>query len=105
MSNDDQQILDFVWAQYTFEGMAIDETNHEKYFYDPSNIILKSVISLENFYNLQDKFRQTTNCKTQSSTLNYTTVNMGMEQDPHFINIGVHCSHDEKKYLSNYWRN
>ena len=76
--------------------MAIDETDHEKYFPDPSNIISKSIINLENFYNLQDKFRQTTNCKTQSSTLNYTTVNLGTKQDPCFINLGVHCSYDEK---------
>ena len=77
--------------------MAIDEVDHENSLSDPSNIIPKSVISLEKFYNLQDKFRQTTNCKTQSWTLNYTHVNMGTEQDPHFINIGIHCSHDERR--------
>ena len=76
--------------------MAIDETDHEKYLSNPSNIIPKSVISLENFYDLQDKFRQTTNFKTQSSTLNYIAINMETEQDPRFINLGVHCSHDEK---------
>ena len=48
--------------------MAIDEVDHEKYLSEPSNIIPKSFISLENFYDLQDKFRQTINCKTQSST-------------------------------------
>ena len=62
--DDDQQVLDFLAAQDTFEGMAIHETDHEKYLSDPSNIIPKFVIILENFYDLQDKFRQTTNCKT-----------------------------------------
>ena len=62
--DDDRQILDFLSAQTTFEGMAIDEADHEKSLSDPSNIIPKSIISLENFYDLQDKFKQTTNCKT-----------------------------------------
>ena len=77
--------------------MAIDEDDHEKSLSDPSNIIPNSVISLEKFYDLQDKFRQATNCKTRSSTLNYTPVNLGTKKDPHFINIGIHCSHDEKR--------
>ena len=55
--DDDQQILDFLSAQDTFEGMAIDKVDHEKSLSDPSNIIPKSVISLEIFYYLQDKFR------------------------------------------------
>ena len=76
--------------------MTIDETDHEKYLSDLSNIIPTSVISLEKFYDLQDKFIQTTNYKTENSTLNYTAVDMGAEQEPHFINLGVHCSHHEK---------
>ena len=55
--DDDQQILDFLSVQDTFAGMAIDEADHEKFLSDPSNIIPKSVISLEKFYDLQDKFR------------------------------------------------
>ena len=77
--------------------MAIDKANHEKSLSDPSNIIPKSVISLENFYDLQDKFRQTINCKTQSSTLNHTPVNLGTEHEPQFINLGIHCSCDKRR--------
>ena len=80
--DDDQKILDFLLSQNTFEGLANDEADHEKYLSDPSNIIPKFVISLEKFYELQDKFRQTTNCKTQSSTLNYTPVNLGTKHEP-----------------------
>ena len=80
--DDDHQILDFLSAQNTFEGMAIDEVDHEKSLYDPSNIIPKFVINLENFYDLQDKFRQTTNCKNESSTLNHTPVNLGTKHEP-----------------------
>ena len=71
--------------------MAIDEADHEKSLLEPSNIITKFVIRLEIFYDLQDKFRQTTNCKTQSSTLNYIAINLGTEQNPRFIDLGIHC--------------
>ena len=95
--DDDHQILDFLSAQNTFEGMDIDEADHEKSLSYPSNIIPKSVISLEKFYDLQDKFRQTINYKTQSSTLNHTPVNLGIEHEPQFINLGIHCSYDERR--------
>ena len=75
--DDDHQILDFLSAQNTFEGMAIDEVDNKKSLCDPSNIIPNFVISLEKFYVLQDKFRQTINYKNQSSTLNHTPVNLG----------------------------
>ena len=55
--DDDQQILDFLLSRNTFESMAIDEADHEKSLSDPSNIIPKSIISLEKFCDLQDKFR------------------------------------------------
>ena len=80
--DDDQQIVDFLSSQDTLERVDIGEADHEKYLSDPSNIIPKFVISLEKFYDLQYKFRQTTNCKTQSSTLNYITINLRTEQEP-----------------------
>ena len=80
--DDDLQILDFLSAQNTFEGMSIEEANHEKSLSNPSNIIPKSIIILENFYDLEDKFRQTINFKTQSSTLNHTPVNLETEHEP-----------------------
>ena len=77
--------------------MEIDEVEHDKYLSDLSNIILKSVINLEIFYDLQDKFKQMTNYKTQSSSLNYELVNLGIEQNPRFISLGVYCSDEERK--------
>ena len=47
--DDDHQILELLSAQNTFEGMATDEADHEKSLSNPSNIIPKSVISLEKF--------------------------------------------------------
>ena len=84
--------MDFLSAQDTFQGMAMDEDEHDKYLYDISNIITKSVINLEKFYDLQDKFKQKTNYKTQSSSLNYEPINLGNEQNTHFINLGFNCS-------------
>ena len=95
--DDDHQILDFLSAQNTFKGMAINEADQERSLFDPSNIISKCVISLEKFYDLQYKFRQTINCKTQRSTLNHTPVNLEKEHEPRFINLGIHCSHDERR--------
>ena len=77
--------------------MAIDDVEHEKSLSDPSNIIPNSVINLEIFYDLQENFRQTTNCKTQSSSLNYEDVNLGTEQNPRFIKLGIHCSEEERR--------
>ena len=62
--DDDQQILDFLSSQDTFQGMLIDEADHDKSLSDISNITLKSIINLEIFYDLQDKFKWMTNCKT-----------------------------------------
>ena len=62
--DDDQQILDFLSAQDTFQGLAIDEAKHKISLSDISNIIPKIVINLEKFYDLKYKFRRTTNCKT-----------------------------------------
>ena len=62
--DDDQQILDFLSSQDTFQGMSIDEAKHDKSLSSLCNIIPKSVINLEIFYDLQGKFKRTTICKT-----------------------------------------
>ena len=62
----DVQILEFLIAKDTFKDFAIDEVEHEKYMFDdnfPSNLIPKSIVNLEEFYDLQDKFKVNPNCK------------------------------------------
>ena len=71
--------MDFLLAQDTFQSMEIDEAGHYKSLSDISNIIPKSFINLEKFYDLEDKFKQTTNYNTQGSSLNYEPVNLGTE--------------------------
>ena len=48
---------------------------------------------------MQDKFKGNPNFKTHSSTLNYKTVNLGNEQNPQLINIGLTCSPKEERDL------
>ena len=83
--DDDVQIIDFLTAQDTFKDFYIDEFKHEKSLSDnifPSNLIPKSVLNLKMTYDLQDKFKGNINYKTQISTLNHNTFNLGTEDNP-----------------------
>ena len=58
--DDDVQILDFLTARDTLKDFSMDEVKHEKSLFDntfPSNLIPKSVLNLEKYYDLQDKFK------------------------------------------------
>ena len=62
-------------------------------------MIPKSIINLEKYYDLQDKFKGNPNCKTHRSIVNYKTANFNNEQNPQFINIGITCSPKEERDL------
>jgi hypothetical protein len=53
-------------------------------------------VRLEKFYDLHDKFRGVVNCKTNSSSLIYETVNLGTRDNPQNINLGKGCSEKER---------
>ena len=95
----------------TFQGVAIDEHMHDDNLHDFTiipdprtpesssdmvNSIPRSVVRLEKFYSLQDKFKKLVNCKTNSSSLSYEKVNLGTNDNPQCINLGVGCSKQEK---------
>jgi hypothetical protein len=63
---------------------------------DMVNFIPKSVVRLENFYDFEDKFKNTVNFKTNSSSLSYEKVNLGTNENPQCINLGLGCSKQEK---------
>jgi ribonuclease HI len=101
--DDDQQIINFLHMEDTFQGAIIDEGTHDENLHnftvisDPRspestsdlvNSIPKSVVRLEKFYDLHDKFRGSVNCKTNSSSLIYETVNLGTKENPQNINLG-----------------
>ena len=76
----------------TFKDSAIDEVTHDENLQDFMVIhdfclieksfekvkpIPNSVLRLEIFFDLQDKFKSIPNCKTNSSQMKYETVNLG----------------------------
>ena len=100
--DDDLQILYLLTPQDTFKDLSIDEVEHDNSLFDhnfPSNLIPKSVINLEKYYDLQDKFKGNPNCKTHSSSLNFKTVNLRNEKNPQLINIGITYSLEEEMAL------
>ena len=91
----------------TFQGMVINEGTHgenlrdftvipdprsPEYSSDMVNSIPKSVVRLEKFYDLHDKFKKSVNCKMNSSSLTHEKVNLGTKDNPQCINLGVGCS-------------
>ena len=46
------------------------------------NSIPTSVLRLENFYDLHDKFKGVPNCNTNSSNMRYETINLGTKANP-----------------------
>jgi ribonuclease HI/transposase InsO family protein len=109
--DDDQQIINFLHMEETFQGAVIDERTHDDNLHDftviPNpkspealsdmvNFIPKSVVRLEKFYDFEDKFKKTVNCKTNSSSLSYEKVNLGTNENPQCINLGLGCSKQEK---------
>jgi hypothetical protein len=63
---------------------------------DMVNSISKSVVRLETFYDLHDKFRKSVNCKMNSSSLTHEKVNLGTNDNSQCINLGLGCSEQEK---------
>lgn len=51
---------------------------------------------MERLFDLQDKFRGTVNSKTNSVILAHQIINIGIEENPKNINMGVCCTEQEK---------
>ena len=85
--NNDQQIIDFLHFEDIFKGSVIDDEQHEALLQNLasedkpkySNTMAKNIVRLEKPFNLQDKFKKSTNTKTNSSSLKYEVVNLGTE--------------------------
>jgi ribonuclease HI len=95
--DDDQKIINFLHMEETFQGAVIDEQTHDdnlcdftvipnpkppEALSDMVNSIPKSIARLEKFYDFEDKFKKTVNCKTNSSSLSYEKVNLGTSENP-----------------------
>ena len=55
-----------------------------------------SVLRLEKFYDLHDKFKGVPNCRTNRSNMRYETINLGIESNLQNINLGSDCTSNEK---------
>ena len=90
--DNDVQVLNFLMNEDTFKDSAIDEVTHEENLRDFLVIndfcsvekdfekvkpVPNSVLLLEKFFDLQDKFGSVPNCKTNSSQMRYETINLG----------------------------
>jgi len=100
---DDEKILEFLHCEKTFKSAVIDEKEHDKLMNekedeekDQPNMIPKSVVRMEHLYDLHDKFKKPTNCKTHSSSMKYEMVNLGTKTYPKNFNLGLGCSLQEK---------
>ena len=104
-------VLNFLTNEDTFKDSAIDEVTHDENLRDFSVIndfcsvekafeqvkpVPNSVLRLEKFFDLQDKFRSVPNCKTNSSRMRYETINLGTELNPQTVNLGIDCNPIEK---------
>ena len=58
--------------------------------------IPKYLVRLENIYDIQDKFKKVTNCKTNSSSMQYEVINLGIDKNPQMVNLGTSYSPVEK---------
>jgi hypothetical protein len=108
--DDDQQLINFLHLKDTFKDSIIDEGQHDLLMNTdnndvveatnttgPTNNIPKSVVRLEKLYDLQDKFKKVTNCKTNISYMQFEIVNLGSKITPQNVNLGKNFSPEERK--------
>jgi len=95
----------------TFQGAVIDKGTHDENLYnftvisdprysesmsDMVNSIPRSVVRIERFYELHDKFGGSVNCKMNASSLTYETINLRTKENPQNINLGTRCSEQQR---------
>ena len=108
--DDDQQVLEFMLNTEVFKDAVIEEADHDQTLQEEQekckeNPMPKGIVSLEKLFDLQNRFRRPPNNKVQSSTLAHQQVNLGTENDPHFINLGKDCSDQERQAFTElFWK-
>lgn len=73
MFNDDEDILSFFKFEGSYDDQIIDENEHDNELKQKAkeNRVPKSVVKLEDLYDLTDILKKVTNSKLQSSTLRF----------------------------------
>lgn len=100
--NDDQQTLHFMANGDVFKDVAIDDDEHEHSLQAEAgnrkgHLITKGVVTLEHIFDLQEHFQGSRNNKTHSSTMMHELINLGIEQDMTFVNLGTCCTQQERQ--------
>lgn len=82
----------------SYNNHLIDEDKHDKQLQKDriNNSMPKSVVKLEDLYDLKDWFKRSTKSKHQSTTLNYELVNLGTDIKPQNINLGLGLAPEER---------
>ena len=95
--NNDVDIINFLTSEGSYEKQIIDEHEHDLQIKQnqDQNPIPKSIVKMEDIYDLKDRFKKVTNSKTQSSTLRFEVVNLGSTEKPQNVNLGLGLSSEE----------
>ena len=96
--NDNPDIVSFLTSKGSYTNQIIDKDQHDQQLQQDStnNALPKSIVNLEDLYDLKDRFKISTNSKLQISTLNYELVNLGTDTKPQNINLGLGLAPEEK---------
>ena len=88
----------FLTSEGSYSNQRIDEDHHDRQIQQngTDNAIPKSVVKLEDLYDLKNRFKRSANSKLYSSTLNYELVNLGTNDKPQNINLGIGLAPEEK---------
>jgi len=84
--SDDEHIISFLTQEDTYKYLIIDENQQDSKINSldckakPENIVPKSIVKLENFYDLQDRFKTPTKCKKKSSTMKFEIINLELKK-------------------------
>ena len=102
--DDEEHIINFLHSEDTLMELIIDDEQHEallqasasKDKLEYNNTMPKNIVRLEKLFDIQDKFKRSTNTKTSSSSLKYEAINLGTKHNPQTINLGTNCTHAER---------
>lgn len=97
--NHDDDILQFLTSEKPYDGQVIEENDHDSQMKETpqENSIPKPVVKLEDLYDIKDSFKPVINAKLQSSTLRFELINLGTDDAPQNVNLGIGLSQEEKE--------
>ena len=89
--NHDEDILQFLTSKKSYDDQIIEESEHDLWMQEKheENSIPKPVVKLKDLYDIKDRFKPVTNTNLQSSTIRFELINLGTEQKPQNVNLGL----------------